>query len=156
MFLKRINRPFGYERVYLPLYKAADTPFHIQGDDMCLTRQPHMTGVCLGRYIAHVFVKTELGLRLPPGHVYIWWYYRSPHDLAVLYSDPDLDFHPDAAGFEPPPGILTAIFSRNIGYSGWGVKAFSIPAVAVWLLKDPHFFRHLKLELMTRHPVSSG
>ena len=27
-------RPFGYERVYLPLYKVADTPFHIQGDDI--------------------------------------------------------------------------------------------------------------------------
>ena len=26
-------RPFGYERVYLPLHKVADTPFHIQGDD---------------------------------------------------------------------------------------------------------------------------
>ena len=24
-------RPLGYERVYLPLYKVADTPFHIQG-----------------------------------------------------------------------------------------------------------------------------
>ena len=28
------NRPFGYERVYLPLWKVADTPFHIQGDEM--------------------------------------------------------------------------------------------------------------------------
>ena len=26
-------RPLGYERVYLPLYKVADTPFHIQGDE---------------------------------------------------------------------------------------------------------------------------
>ena len=26
-------RPLGYERVYLPLCKVADTPFHIQGDD---------------------------------------------------------------------------------------------------------------------------
>ena len=26
-------RPLGYERVYLPLHKVADTPFHIQGDD---------------------------------------------------------------------------------------------------------------------------
>ena len=24
----------GYERVYLPLYKVADTPFHIQEDNM--------------------------------------------------------------------------------------------------------------------------
>ena len=29
-----IYRPLGYERVYLPLCKVADTPFHIQGDDM--------------------------------------------------------------------------------------------------------------------------
>ena len=32
-----IYRPLGYERVYLPLYKVADTPFHIQGDDILLT-----------------------------------------------------------------------------------------------------------------------
>ena len=27
--------PLGYERVYLPLCKVADTPFHIQGDELC-------------------------------------------------------------------------------------------------------------------------
>ena len=27
-------RPLGYERVYLPLYKVADTPYYIQGDVM--------------------------------------------------------------------------------------------------------------------------
>ena len=27
-------RPLGYERVYLPLCKVADTPFHIRGDDL--------------------------------------------------------------------------------------------------------------------------
>ena len=27
--------PVEYERVYLPLYKVADTPFHIQGDELC-------------------------------------------------------------------------------------------------------------------------
>ena len=29
-FLKICPRPFGYEMVYLPLCKMADTPFHIQ------------------------------------------------------------------------------------------------------------------------------
>ena len=29
------NRPLGYERVYLPLYEVADTPIHIQGDEIC-------------------------------------------------------------------------------------------------------------------------
>ena len=29
-----IYRPIGYERVYLPLFKAGDTPFYIQGYDM--------------------------------------------------------------------------------------------------------------------------
>ena len=29
-------RPLGYERVYLPLFQVADTPFHIQGDDIKL------------------------------------------------------------------------------------------------------------------------
>ena len=27
-------RPLGDQRVYLPLGKMADTPFHIQGEDM--------------------------------------------------------------------------------------------------------------------------
>ena len=27
-----VIRPLGYEKVYLPLYKVADSPFHIQGD----------------------------------------------------------------------------------------------------------------------------
>ena len=26
--------PLGYERVYLPLWEVADTPFHIQGNDV--------------------------------------------------------------------------------------------------------------------------
>ena len=26
-------RPLGYESLYLPLYKVADTPFQIQGDN---------------------------------------------------------------------------------------------------------------------------
>ena len=29
---QNINRPLGYERVYLPLFNVAETPFHIQGD----------------------------------------------------------------------------------------------------------------------------
>ena len=29
-------RPFGYEKVYLTLYKVEDTPFHIQKDDVLL------------------------------------------------------------------------------------------------------------------------
>ena len=29
-----IYRPLGYERVYFPRPEVADTPFHIQGDDM--------------------------------------------------------------------------------------------------------------------------
>ena len=29
-----ISRAFGYGRVYLPLYKVADTPFYIQAHDL--------------------------------------------------------------------------------------------------------------------------
>ena len=38
-----VFRPLEYERVYLPLYQVADTPFHIQGDDLAkmqLTQKP--------------------------------------------------------------------------------------------------------------------
>ena len=32
--MRFIIRPLGYERVYLPLSKVADTPFHIQRDKL--------------------------------------------------------------------------------------------------------------------------
>ena len=35
-YFTRITRPLGYERVYLPLCKVADTPFHIQDDKLLL------------------------------------------------------------------------------------------------------------------------
>ena len=31
-------RPLGYERVYLQLFNVADTPFHIQGDELSIQR----------------------------------------------------------------------------------------------------------------------
>ena len=31
-----VIRPFGYKRVYLPLHKVADTPFHIKGEELCV------------------------------------------------------------------------------------------------------------------------
>ena len=34
MYIYKI-RPLGYERVYLPLHKVADTLFHIQENDIC-------------------------------------------------------------------------------------------------------------------------
>ena len=34
--------PLGYEMVYLPLTKVADTPFHIQGDNLSEMTQ----GIC--------------------------------------------------------------------------------------------------------------
>ena len=38
------HRPLGYERVYLPLYKVADTPFYVQGDDIisCAVNMVHV------------------------------------------------------------------------------------------------------------------
>ena len=32
--IRHTYHPLGYKRVYLPLYKVADTPFHIQRDNM--------------------------------------------------------------------------------------------------------------------------
>ena len=34
ILITNTNRPLGYERVSLPIYKVADTPFHIQGDEI--------------------------------------------------------------------------------------------------------------------------
>ena len=39
-----IHRSLGYERVYLPLCKVADTPYHIQGDDMCTATGDKVSG----------------------------------------------------------------------------------------------------------------
>ena len=55
---KSCNRPLGYERVYLPLCQVADTPFHIQGDDIMaggLTLKPlSTTTVVLIRFISRL------------------------------------------------------------------------------------------------------
>ena len=44
-------RPFRYERVYLPLCKVADTPFHIQRDDILqrFKGQGSITDHCMSR-----------------------------------------------------------------------------------------------------------
>ena len=48
--LMTINRPLGYERVYLRLCKVADTPFHIQGGEVLivfsLTNPYYILPVC--------------------------------------------------------------------------------------------------------------
>ena len=35
LLLLQTKRALRYERVYLPLYQVADTPFHTQGDEKC-------------------------------------------------------------------------------------------------------------------------
>ena len=50
-------RLFGYEKVYLPLHKVADTPFHIQGDDVLSTTKSVLCSVTFEEevnYISHV------------------------------------------------------------------------------------------------------
>ena len=37
-----IWRPLGYEKVYLPLCKVADTPFHIQGGAILCEKTGHL------------------------------------------------------------------------------------------------------------------
>ena len=46
------DRPLGYERVYLPLYKVADTPFHFQGDILCSVSSAMSTMVMLLRELS--------------------------------------------------------------------------------------------------------
>ena len=40
----RVYRPLGFERVYLPLHKVADTPFHIQSSDILQAIFIHILG----------------------------------------------------------------------------------------------------------------
>ena len=68
------SRPLGYERVYLPLYKVADTPFHIQGDEV-----QH----CADFDNACLFSKFEVGLNVlvsnpgRVGHLLLWLFIYS-------------------------------------------------------------------------------
>ena len=39
------SRPLGYKRVYLPLCTVADTPFHIQGDEIACPFNPYSAGI---------------------------------------------------------------------------------------------------------------
>ena len=60
-FVKRLvmYRFLGYERVYLPLYKVADTPFHIQGDGMSFYSFSHkFTHV----FISNIYSFSNLGI----------------------------------------------------------------------------------------------
>ena len=41
LYAQDLIRPIGYEMVYLPLCKVADTPFHIQGDGMSTSQKNH-------------------------------------------------------------------------------------------------------------------
>ena len=46
IFYLTISNPFGYERVYLPLHKVADTPFHMQEDDLKNQESDHQSLIC--------------------------------------------------------------------------------------------------------------
>ena len=56
-----VYRHLGSERVYLPLQKVADTPFHIQGDDadynyvfmpsVSVVRVVHIQNIILGLFL---------------------------------------------------------------------------------------------------------
>ena len=55
-------RPFWYERVYLPIfYKVANTPFHIQGDALCI----EINRSEANKLVHHLYVKLmrQLGTR---------------------------------------------------------------------------------------------
>ena len=46
--LTRIWRHLGYEKVYLPLHKVADTPFHVWDDDEMFIKKDYC---CVARII---------------------------------------------------------------------------------------------------------
>ena len=47
------NRPLRYERVYLPLGKVADTPFHISLDHLCYSAKANSFGSLLFKWGGH-------------------------------------------------------------------------------------------------------
>ena len=49
-----INRLPGYERIYLPLFKVADTPFHFQGDEL---------------YVTNIHLSNRIIGQIKPGHI---------------------------------------------------------------------------------------
>ena len=60
---KYISCPFGYETVSLPLYKVADKPFHIQGDDITLHIHLlyHLLYHSLTFLIIHLYIVYSIG-----------------------------------------------------------------------------------------------
>ena len=54
-------RSFGFERVYLPLYKVADTPFHIQRDDILETILLRWSLLCFW-VVCFLFHSLEAGI----------------------------------------------------------------------------------------------
>ena len=59
-----LYRHLGYERVYLPLGKVADTPFHIQGDDILLKGCPQLAQYyqcrCIVRTLYFYYVVNDM------------------------------------------------------------------------------------------------
>ena len=60
-----LYRPLGYERVYLPLCKVTDTPFHIQEDDILFSRHVISEGY-LDEVINYSTAISNLRGALPP------------------------------------------------------------------------------------------
>ena len=69
----RIHRPLEYERVYLPLHVVADTPFHIQGDE-------------ISNAVLNICERTSSTNRLTPGEYFSWTHAPpAPVELSGFY-----------------------------------------------------------------------
>ena len=57
-----IFHPLGYERVDLPLHKVADTPFHIQGDDLISDLEAQTFNPCSAESFVFILHSCETGI----------------------------------------------------------------------------------------------
>ena len=72
--------PLGYERVYLPLCRVADTPFHIQGDH--ITRYVHPMSI---QYWSGIYGAGVARFSVPPSHSAYRGYVETDYTPWKLY-----------------------------------------------------------------------
>ena len=80
----QLFRPLRYERVYLPLYKVADTPFHIYVDDLLAWWQAGFT------VLRHIYMEVSPQGGDPLYDYDCWWSMWLP--LVRLYAPAKQNF----------------------------------------------------------------
>ena len=114
-----MESPFGYERVYLPLHKVADTPFHIQGDQVFLQEEN-------SDKIPRTILQKLTALSLVYFNIHKTWNVRLYYVMASFVSLTEYNTRTQHSGVSIR--IKVAVGKEKIGYGRY--------------LRDAHAKRH--------------